>query len=240
MFRTDSIRKGGEKMAEHVFHHFSLVRIDSLRMLSQPGLRDEIQRTIFTRLRAGVDAFYMYQVFPFVAEADLLFWCVMKYEDESTPARFAEHMAGVWMELRHTLTVRDTYWGYTRPSQYSRGKSEQELDAFSQERKRYLIMYPFIKVSEWYLLSREERQKMMSEHIRVGRQFPHISQLLLYSFGLQDQEFIVVYEADDLKEFSELVQRLRSTEVRKYTLRDTPILTCVYGPPEGILQRFMP
>ena len=40
------------------------------------------------------------------------------------------------------------------------------------------------------LMDRETRQGMMNEHIRVGRQYPEISQLLLYSTGLQDQEFV--------------------------------------------------
>ena len=70
----------------------------------------------------------------------------------------------------------------------------------------------------------------MNEHIRIGKQYPEITQLLLYSFGLQDQEFIVVYEMDDLSQFSDLVQELRDSEARRYTLRDTPLYTALYHP----------
>jgi chlorite dismutase len=84
-------------------------------------------------------------------------------------------------------------------------------------------------------MGREARQGMMNEHIRIGKQYPEITQLLLYSFGLQDQEFIVVYETDDLSQFSDLVYDLRSSEARRYTERDTPVFTAIYHPAEETL-----
>ncbi|MGH2582257.1 MAG: chlorite dismutase family protein, partial [Anaerolineales bacterium] len=91
------------------------------------------------------------------------------------------------------------------------------------------------KTSAWYLMSREARQGMMNEHIRIGKEFPEIKQLLLYSFGLQNQEFVVVYETDDLTMFSDLVYVLRDTEARRYTERDTPLFTAVYHKPKEAL-----
>ncbi len=75
----------------------------------------------------------------------------------------------------------------------------------------------------------------MNEHIKIGKQYPEITQLLLYSFGLQDQEFIVVYETEDLGHFSDLVYELRDTEARRYTQRDAPLFTAVYHPAEETL-----
>ena len=89
-------------------------------------------------------------------------------------------------------------------------------------------MYPFTKTADWYLLGRDTRQGMMNEHIRIGKEFREITQLLLYSFGLQDQEFVVVYETDDLTLFSRLVYDLRDTEARRYTKGDTPLHTAVH------------
>ena len=88
-------------------------------------------------------------------------------------------------------------------------------------------MYPFTKTADWYLFGRETRQGMMNEHIRIGKQYREIKQLLLYSFGLQDQEFVVTYETDDLEMFSKLVYDLRDTEARRYTKEDTPLHTGV-------------
>lgn len=67
----------------------------------------------------------------------------------------------------------------------------------------------------------------MNEHIRLGKGYPQIKQLLLYSFGLQDQEFVVVCEMEDLPLFSDLVHELRSTEARRHTERDTPLITAI-------------
>jgi chlorite dismutase len=92
-----------------------------------------------------------------------------------------------------------------------------------------------VKTAEWYLLDREARQAMMNEHIKVGHQYPMVQQLLAYSFGLDDQEFIVAYETDDLPAFLDLVYALRMVEGRKYTLRDTPILAGIHRPLPRIL-----
>ena len=91
-------------------------------------------------------------------------------------------------------------------------------------------MYPFTKTAEWYLLSQATRQGMMNEHIKVGHEYAHIRQILVHSFGMDDQEFIVSYETEDLLDFQSLVIALRATDGRKHTLKDTPIFTCVHRP----------
>jgi chlorite dismutase len=66
----------------------------------------------------------------------------------------------------------------------------------------------------------------MAEHIEIGRRYPEITINTAYSFGLDDQEFVVSFECDDVGEFLDLVQELRTSESSAYTLRDTPIFTC--------------
>ena len=138
-------------------------------------------------------------------------------------------------ELGSFLEVSHAFFGLLRRSTYGRARTEQDHAEESQDKARYFVLYPFTKTIEWYLMSRESRQGMMNEHIRVGRTHPDISQILLYSTGLGDQEFIVGYETDSLAEFQDLVVELRSTEARRHTLRDTPIFTCVNRTPERIL-----
>jgi chlorite dismutase len=104
--------------------------------------------------------------------------------------------------LSPLIEIKRSLWGYTRPSQYTKSRSTQEIDPFAGNAQKYLVIYPFVKTVEWYLMSREARQGMMNEHIRIGKQYEEIKQLLLYSFGVQDQEFVVVYEMDDLQQFS--------------------------------------
>jgi chlorite dismutase len=166
---------------------------------------------------------------------DMLIWSAIQAEESQATAGFFERFARACSPYRRLIEIKQTLWGYTRPSQYTKSRSTQEIDPFAGTRKRYLVIYPFVKTVEWYLMSREARQGMMNEHIRIGKQYEEIKQLLLYSFGVQDQEFIVVYEMDDLQQFSDLVNELRSSEARRYTLRDTPLHTAIYHPAEETL-----
>ena len=67
----------------------------------------------------------------------------------------------------------------------------------------------------------------MRTHIEVGHKFPTVKLNTAYSFGLDDQEFVVAFETDIPADFLDLVHQLRETESSKYTLRDTPTFTCV-------------
>lgn len=92
---------------------------------------------------------------------------------------------------------------------------------------RYLFVYPFLKTREWFLLPIERRQEMMNVHIEVGHKFPSVKLNTTYSFGLDDQEFVVAFESDHPADFLDLVMALRETEGSRFTLRDTPIITCI-------------
>ncbi len=164
------------------------------------------------------------------ADVDVLLVRVARtIEDlEASAAALLREGMGRWMTLAHAFT------GLLRPSRYVRKPTAQEQALISGDRGSYLIVYPFTKTAEWYLLSRETRQGMMNEHIRVGHDYPQVRQLLAYSTGLDDHEFIVAYETDDLVAFQDLVTALRETEARRYTLRDQPILTGISRTPDEL------
>ena len=96
--------------------------------------------------------------------------------------------------------------------------------------RKYLFVYPFVKTHEWYQLPKEERQRLMNEHFVIGHRYPEVKISTAYSFGLDDQEFVLGFESDDPADFLDLVEELRGAEVRPYTERDTPIFTCVNKP----------
>jgi chlorite dismutase len=100
---------------------------------------------------------------------------------------------------------------------------------------RYLIVYPMWKKREWYLLPEEERMRIMRGHIEVGRRYTGIDINTAYSYGLDDQEFVVSFDADEPGEFLDLVHELRSTESSAYTQSETPIFTCISAPLERAL-----
>jgi chlorite dismutase len=117
-----------------------------------------------------------------------------------------------------------SFLSMTKSSPYSEENARPEICV--SERK-YLFLYPMVKQRRWYGLPPEERQRIMKSHIEVGRRYPEISVNTSYSFGLDDQEFVVGFEGDDPAEFLDLVQELRPTESSAYTESETPIFTCV-------------
>ena len=222
-------------MSDERFVHAWLLRLDP-----------EWRRQTAEERRADVGAFcaaadrgagrlmqHAYSTIGLRADGDLLLWRMAdRIEDvEETAADLLASGIGRW--LIPTISMI----GLTRPSQYVKRPSSQEQSLFSGERSRYLVVYPFTKSVEWYLTPAEERQEVMKGHMRVGHKYPQVRQLLAYSFGLDDQEFIVAYETDDLVAFQDLVRELRETESRRSTVRDTPIITGIHRPLGEILEK---
>jgi chlorite dismutase len=102
-------------------------------------------------------------------------------------------------------------------------------------RAKYLFIYPFVKTRAWNALPFDERQKMMDAHIEIGHRYPTVKLNTTYSFGLDDQEFVVAFETDVPEDFLDLVMELRETPASAFTLRDTPIFTCIAGEPLSVL-----
>jgi chlorite dismutase len=92
---------------------------------------------------------------------------------------------------------------------------------------KYLFVYPFVKNRDWYRMSQAARQGMMDEHIEVGTKYRSVKLNTTYSFGLDDQEFVVAFETDQPGDFLDLVMELRGTEATRFTARDTPTFTCL-------------
>jgi chlorite dismutase len=128
--------------------------------------------------------------------------------------------------LMRWADVPYSYLAMTKESPYS-DQPDQPLAPREGADSKYLIVYPMWKKREWYGLSAEERMAVMREHIAVARRFTGIETNTAYSFGLDDQEFVVAFDADDPSEFLDLVQELRSTESSAYTASETPIFTCI-------------
>jgi len=220
-------------MSDERFVHAWLLRLD-------PAWR---RRSLEAR-RADLDAFcaagsrtelrllqHSYSTIGLRAEGDLLLWRMAESIEaiEETAADLLSAGIGRWMSASLSMI------GLTRPSQYVKRPTTQEQSLFTGVRSAYLVVYPFVKSIEWYLAPAEERQEAMKGHMRIGHAYPQIRQLLAYSFGLDDQEFIVAYETDDLVAFQDLVRDLRATEARRSTIRDTPIITGIHRPLGEIL-----
>jgi chlorite dismutase len=216
-------------------NHFAFFAFTAAHAALAPRERREFHARWLAGLREAAQQVEVYQVYPAQAGVDVLVWSAQSAAESTAAASFFERFARATVPHRALVQATHILWGFTQPSQYTKTRSTQEVDPFAAERRPYLILYPFVKTVEWYLMSREARQGMMNEHIKIGKEYPDIAQLLLYSFGLQDQEFIVVYEMADLEQFSGLVYTMRDSEARRYTERDTPLFTAVYHPADVTL-----
>lgn len=169
------------------------------------------------------------------AEVDFMLWRISE-----TLEPFQE-MSAALLEtgLGKYLKTPYSYLAMTKHSMYV-DKHQHEGSESSRARivpgeSKYLFVYPFVKTREWYLLPKVERQKIMDEHIAMGHKYPSVKINTTYSFGIDDQEFVVAFESDEPADFLDLVMDLRETKSAKYTVRDTPAFTCVRKPVEEIL-----
>lgn len=141
--------------------------------------------------------------------------------------------------LGQYLSIPYSYLSMTKRSMYVdkhvHGDQESRRTRVVPGESKYLFVYPFVKTREWYRLPKEKRQEFMDEHIRIGHRYPSVKLNTTYSFGLDDQDFVVAFESDKPADFLDLVMELRETESSRYTLRDTPTFTCVKKPLETIL-----
>jgi len=220
-------------MSEERFVHAWLLRLDPA-WRRQPAEERRADVEAFCAAAARTDERLLQHAYSTIglrAEGDLLLWRMSDTLEaiERTAADLLAAGIGRW------LTPAVSMIGFTRPSQYVKRPTTQEQSLFAGERSRYLVVYPFVKSTDWYLTPADERSQIMRGHMKVGHAYPQVRQLLAYSFGLDDQEFIVAYETDDLVAFQDLVRELRETESRRSTVRDTPIITGIHRPLGDIL-----
>lgn len=165
-------------------------------------------------------------------DADFMLWGVapeLEAINELAAQLNRTRLAG-YLETPHS------YLGMTRRSPYIDDHRHEGQDGAGDTAslrivgRRYLFMYPFWKTHDWYQLPQERRQEMMSEHFVIGHQYPQVKISTAYSFGLDDPEFILGFETDDAGGFLDLVMALRESKARPYTLRDTPIFSCLNRP----------
>jgi chlorite dismutase len=149
-------------------------------------------------------------------DADFFLWKITeRYEDlgELGAELNATPLAGY-------LETPFSYLATTKASQYTAARRPRKI---VPKGSPYLVVYPFVKVREWYTLPQEERQRAMDEHMRIGAEFASIHNHTTYSFGIDDQEFMTVFECDEPADFMHLMLTLRESEASRYTERDTPI-----------------
>ena len=166
------------------------------------------------------------------ADVDFMLWriafdplCFQSMEAAIRRSRLGAYLSQVYSFL--SLQRRSEYVNKTKGA----GEGVELLPG----QGRFLFVYPFVKTRECYRLSPHARQGMMDEHIAASSPFKGVNLNTSYSYGLDDQDFVVAFDSDYPQEFVDLVGRLRYTEASLYTQRDTPMFTCAKAPIDAIL-----
>ncbi|WP_447972646.1 chlorite dismutase family protein [Nitrospira sp. Kam-Ns4a] len=218
-----------EQSARRQFVNFSFYKVDpAWRRLPE----EERTRGKQEFMRAVEDYSGKVLVIPYTTvgirgDCDFMLWRI-SYELELFQEMTSKLLA---TGLGRYLTTPYSYLSMTKRSIYvdhhtHEGQESKRLQIIPGKSK-YIFVYPFVKTREWYLLTKAARQGMMDEHIEIGHRYPSVKLNTTYSFGLDDQEFVVAFETDKPEDFLDLVMELRSAEASRYTERDTPIFTCI-------------
>jgi chlorite dismutase len=219
------------KMMRYVFY-----QVDP-SWLSLPDEERALQKKEFAALvnSAPLDV-HPYSTVGMRADSDLALW-----EIADGPGPIQQFQASInGTALGRALRTTYSYLAMTKKSMYLKGhkhKGQEFNMPAGPQGSPYLFVYPMDKLRPWYRLPFEERRRIMGEHFRIGHRYPGVAIHTGYSFGLDDQEFVVAFEASSPGEFLDLVQELRESESSSYTARDVPIFTCVKMPIDEILNQ---
>jgi chlorite dismutase len=219
------------------FVNFIFFRVDRAFRSQPDDVRAEAKREFaeIVHRYTGPMMILPYSTVGLKAGLDFMLWRIGYDIDpfQEMVADINKSLLGRWVDIPLS------YLSMTKHSQYvdehvHEGQEGRRLKIVPGK-KPYLFVYPFVKTRDWYLLPMSERQRIMNEHIAIGHKYPRVKINTTYSFGLDDQDFVVAFEADSASEFLDLVQELRETESSKFTVRDTPMYTCRRSTIEEIL-----
>ena len=208
---------------EQYFFNFSFFKIDPKWRWMADLAKEESAREVENVVRNSGIKFRSYSNVGLRDDTEFLFWFAAKTVDE-----IQDIISKLYLTVFGKYIIpSQIYLSCTRSSSIYARKGRMISFLVGNEPKKYVIVYPFIKTREWYLLPHKQRQKMMDEHIDISQKYPNIFLNTTYSFGFDDQDFMLAFETDDLRDFQNLIMDLRETEVSSYVKEDTPMIVCV-------------
>lgn len=217
-------------MPERTFVKYTFLKVDPAWRRRDAADRAQDKREFAAAVNDFAEDHYVrtYSMVGTRGDADLMVRSASPNLDAIHELHVVLNQSGLmrWAQIPHS------YLAVTKESIYA---DEPQPLAPRTADHRYLIVYPMWKKREWFRLDDGERMRIMREHIAVARQYTGISTNTAYSFGLDDQEFVVAFDADDPMQFMDLVQDLRATESSTYTESETPIFTCIHSSVERAL-----
>ena len=205
-------------MSESLYATYPVFAVDPDADLDPDDAAQEVE-ILFKELSEQVSVRGVYSTVGFRADADLLLWLVTSTPDAAQDAivRFRRTALGRSMDLTWS------FMGVVKPAEFTADHAPAFVKG--EPPKRYLSVYPFVRTPEWYLLPREERATLLADHGVMGREFPDVLANTTSAFGINDWEWILAFEADELGRIVDCIRRLREAEARRYTKEEVPFIS---------------
>ena len=217
---------------------YTFLKVDEAALRWPTDEREAAVREFTDLLEIGptADSLLAYSTVGLRGDCDLLIWQAADTVDaiQRAESQWRATRIGPYLKVAHSFLAM------MRPSPYLGRHKHPDQEGRRTRLKpaggRYLFVYPMWKKRVWYRLPYERRKAMMVEHFAIGHRYPQVKINTAYSFGLDDQEFVVAFECDEPAAFLDLVMELRESQASRYTERETPIFTCVRMAPAEALQ----
>ena len=204
------------------YFNFSFFKVDTKWRWMANQAKEESAKEVENILNNSGIRFRTYSTLGLRDDAEFLLWF-----SSDNIEQFQDVVSKIYLTVfGKYIFPSHVYLSNTRPSLYAKSGIEHGWLA-GEAQKKYVIVYPFIKTREWYLLPVQKRKEMMDEHIKIGQKYPEVILNTTYSFGIHDAEFMLAFETDYLDKFQDLIMDLRETKVSTFIKVDTPMIVCV-------------
>ncbi|MCW2541687.1 MAG: hypothetical protein JWN95_3412 [Frankiales bacterium] len=180
---------------------------------------DEVSELFAELAAADIVVRGSYDVSALRADAELMIWW---------HAETVEELQGAYSRFRRTALGRHLrpVWSVMalhRPAEFN--KSHVPAFLADEESHAYVCVYPFIRSYDWYLLEDTERRELLAEHGKMARGYPDVRANTVASFALNDYEWILAFEADELHRIVDLMRHLRGSRARLHVRDEVPFYT---------------
>jgi chlorite dismutase len=183
------------------------------------GLAAEVSELCQQASGKGVVTRGCYDVQGLRADADYMFWWVAPSSDDLQEMYARFRRTGLGRASEPVWSVMALH----RPAEFN--KSHIPAFLADEEPRAYMSVYPFVRSYEWYLLDDAERRSMLAEHGIMAREYPDVRANTVSCFALNDYEWILAFEADELHRIVDLMRHLRGAEARRHTRAEIPFYT---------------
>jgi peroxiredoxin len=183
------------------------------------ALAKEVEELFASMAAEGVVTRGVYDIGGLRADADfMVWWHAERIEDVQRAYR-----SFLRTGLGHLLEPTWSAAALHRPAEFN--KSHIPAFLADEAPKEFICVYPFVRSYEWYLLPDAERRDMLREHGQQARDFPDVRANTIASFALNDYEWILAFEADELHRIVDLMRELRASRARLHVRDELPFHT---------------